>query len=142
MQRYGEASSSTKDRKKGKFANFFRRMLMHLRRVKKSGNFKSSNPNDSSDNEDDNEKISTNIFRMKLHNGLNGKYAEEDFVEAFKYFDTNGDGKITHSELQRVLKKLEISISKQEVKKMINELDKDGNGTIEYAEVFFYVLKF
>jgi Ca2+-binding EF-hand superfamily protein len=137
MQRSSGASGCNKERKTSRVTKLFQLILRRFKLGKKSRNQKSSNHDDSSDNDEDIEKISTNIFRSKLCKGPNGTYAEEDFAEAFRYFDTNGDGKITHSELQRVLKKLEINITKQEVKKMIHELDKDGNGTIEYTEVFF-----
>lgn len=61
-------------------------------------------------------------------------YDEEDFMDAFRIFDTNGDGRITAKELNQVLKDLGICLNKKEIKKMIRDLDKDGNGTIEYSE--------
>ena len=48
-------------------------------------------------------------------------------------FDENGDGRITAKELNHVLKELGIKMSKKDIKKMIKELDNDGNGTIEYS---------
>lgn len=51
-------------------------------------------------------------------------YDEEDFMDAFRVFDTNGDGRITAKELNHVLRGLGIKMSSNEVKKMINELDK------------------
>lgn len=50
-----------------------------------------------------------------------------------KVFDENGDGRITAKELNHVLKELGIKMSKKDIKKMIKELDNDGNGTIEYS---------
>jgi Ca2+-binding EF-hand superfamily protein len=41
-----------------------------------------------------------------------------------------GDGRITAKELNHVLADLGIPMHKREIKKMIRELDKDGNGTI------------
>lgn len=64
---------------------------------------------------------------------FNSDYDEEDFMDAFRIFDINGDGKITAKELKNVLKELGIKMDKNDVKKMIKELDKDGNGTIEYS---------
>lgn len=64
---------------------------------------------------------------------FNSDYDEEDFMDAFRIFDINGDGKITAKELKNVLKELGIKMDKNDIKKMIKELDKDGNGTIEYS---------
>jgi hypothetical protein len=61
-------------------------------------------------------------------------YGEEDFMDAFRIFDTDGDGRITAKELMSVLTELGLKTSKSDIKKMIKELDKDNNGTIEYSE--------
>lgn len=61
-------------------------------------------------------------------------YGEEDFMDAFRIFDTDGDGRITAKELTSVLSELGLKTSKSDIKKMIKELDKDNNGTIEYSE--------
>lgn len=67
-------------------------------------------------------------------NWSNLDYDKEDFAEAFSIFDKDGDGRITASELKKVLSELGIKLSKDDIKNMIQELDKDGNGTIEYSE--------
>jgi len=67
-------------------------------------------------------------------NWSNLDYDKEDFAEAFGIFDKDGDGRITASELKKVLSELGIKLSKEDIKNMIQELDRDGNGTIEYAE--------
>lgn len=85
-------------------------------------------------------KLTKNVCSGSNHpkNELfNSDYDEEDFMDAFRIFDINGDGKITAKELKNVLKELGIKMDKNDVKKMIKELDKDGNGTIEYSGNFF-----
>ena len=67
-------------------------------------------------------------------NWSNLDYDEDDFAEAFRVFDKNGDGRITAQELGQVLKELGIVLKSDDIKLMIAELDKDGNGTIEYSE--------
>jgi plastin-1 len=64
-------------------------------------------------------------------------FSETELVELkshFSTFDTNGDGKIDTTELTLVLKQLKLYNSPKQVEDLIREVDKDGNGTIEYAE--------
>ncbi|KAL3634483.1 Calmodulin-3 [Castilleja foliolosa] len=56
------------------------------------------------------------------------------FQEAFSLFDKDGDGCITIEELGRVIRSLDQNPSEEELQDMINEVDSDGNGTIEFAE--------
>ncbi|KAK8532290.1 hypothetical protein V6N13_137674 [Hibiscus sabdariffa] len=51
----------------------------------------------------------------------------------FKRFDTNGDGKISASELGDALQTLG-SVTEEEVKGMMSEIDTDGDGYISYDE--------
>ena len=57
-----------------------------------------------------------------------------DFREAFSLFDHDENGSITASELGQVLHALGQNPSKNELSDMINEVDVDGNGTVEFAE--------
>ncbi|XP_062150743.1 polcalcin Aln g 4 [Alnus glutinosa] len=51
----------------------------------------------------------------------------------FKCFDANGDGKISASELGDALKTLG-SVTPDEVKHMMAEIDTDGDGFISFQE--------
>ena len=57
-----------------------------------------------------------------------------DFREAFSLFDFDENGSISAKELGEVLVALGQSPSHNELEDMINEVDQDGNGTIEFAE--------
>ena len=57
-----------------------------------------------------------------------------DFTEAFSLFDHDENGSISAAELGQVLKALGQNPSKNELSDMINEVDVDGNGTVEFAE--------
>ncbi|KAL6325019.1 hypothetical protein AAG906_022109 [Vitis piasezkii] len=57
-----------------------------------------------------------------------------EFQEAFCLFDMDGDGCITLDELTIVIKSLEHSTTKEELQTMMDEVDADGNGTIEFGE--------
>ncbi|KAJ7964506.1 Calcium binding protein [Quillaja saponaria] len=51
----------------------------------------------------------------------------------FKRFDANGDGKISAAELGEALKTLG-SVTGEEVKRMMAEIDTDGDGFISFDE--------
>ncbi|CAF2125473.1 unnamed protein product [Brassica rapa subsp. trilocularis] len=61
---------------------------------------------------------------------------EEDMKEAFNVFDRNGDGFITVDELKAVLSSLGLKQGKtlEECRKMIIQVDVDGDGRVDYTE--------
>ena len=54
-----------------------------------------------------------------------------EFKEAFSLFDKDGDGTITTKELGTVMRSLGQNPTEAELQDMINEVDADGNGTID-----------
>ncbi|XP_077230958.1 putative calcium-binding protein CML18 [Tasmannia lanceolata] len=58
----------------------------------------------------------------------------EGVEQVFKRFDTNGDGKITASELGDVMNALGSSTSPEELQRMMEEIDTDGDGFIDLKE--------
>lgn len=59
----------------------------------------------------------------------------EEFIEAAKIFDHDGDGKIEVSELRWAMSKLGDKLKDQVVDEMINEFDKDKTGFIEIEQM-------
>ena len=57
-----------------------------------------------------------------------------EYKEAFNAFDKNGDGTITGAELEEIIKSLGLNPSKDEVRDMLNELDVDQSGSIDFTE--------
>ncbi|ODQ67419.1 calmodulin [Nadsonia fulvescens var. elongata DSM 6958] len=57
-----------------------------------------------------------------------------EFKEAFSLFDKNSDGQITSKELGTVMRSLGQNPSESELADMINEVDADGDGTIDFPE--------
>jgi len=59
---------------------------------------------------------------------------EKEFKEAFILFDKNGDGTVSHEELGVVLRTLGQNPTEGEVQDMINEVDEDGSGAIDFSK--------
>merc|ERR1712018_896821 len=63
------------------------------------------------------------------------------FQEAFTVFDKNQDGTITTKELSTVMRSLGQNPTDAEVQDMINEVDVDGSGAIEFPEFCVMMVK-
>ena len=57
-----------------------------------------------------------------------------EFREAFQAFDKDGNGSITTRELGTVMRSLGQNLSEAEIKEMIDIVDEDKNGTIDFQE--------
>jgi len=57
-----------------------------------------------------------------------------EFRAAFEIFDKDRDGKISKKELGTVMRNLGQNPTEVELTEMINEVDIDGNGTIDFRE--------
>merc|ERR1719460_851019 len=58
----------------------------------------------------------------------------EEIREAFNLFDADQSGAIDIRELKAAMRALGFEIKKEELKKMIADIDNDGNGDIDFAE--------
>ena len=65
---------------------------------------------------------------------MNGNYLYFDLKQAFSMFDKNGDQLISESELLQVMHYLGLKTSEKEVKAMIQVVDKNRNGYVDYDE--------
>ncbi|XP_022853885.1 calmodulin-7-like [Olea europaea var. sylvestris] len=78
-------------------------------------------------------KNQENISRRDMADQLTDDQISE-FKEAFSLFDKDGDGCITTKELGTVMRSLGQNPTEAELQDMINEVDADGNGTIDFPE--------
>merc|ERR1712031_42549 len=54
--------------------------------------------------------------------------------EAFDLFDTDGSGAVDFTELHTAMKALGFEPKKEEIAKMVKEMDKDGDATVDFEE--------
>ncbi|KAG8261336.1 hypothetical protein J6590_075192 [Homalodisca vitripennis] len=82
--------------------------------------------------QDGNGTIEFNEFLQMMSKKM--KDGEDELKEAFKVFDLNNDGLISHAELQHVMNNLGERMSDEEIEDMIKEADLDGDGMVNYDE--------
>merc|ERR1711903_294549 len=58
----------------------------------------------------------------------------DEIREAFNLFDADQSGAIDVRELKAAMRALGFEVKKEELKKMISDIDNDGNGSIEFGE--------
>ncbi|XP_076437535.1 neo-calmodulin-like isoform X3 [Babylonia areolata] len=62
------------------------------------------------------------------------KDIDSEIRELFRTFDKNHDNTICANELGKVLRCLGMNVSEEDVQVIVKQLDKNGNGKIEYKE--------
>merc|ERR1712094_121950 len=58
----------------------------------------------------------------------------DEIREAFSLFDSDASGMIDVRELKAAMRALGFEVKNEELKKMVTDIDNDGNGTIEFVE--------
>lgn len=59
---------------------------------------------------------------------------EREINEAFKFFDKDGDGEVSPSELAEIMRGLGDKLSDDDINLLVKVADKDGDGTISIQE--------
>ncbi|OWR44239.1 troponin C type IIIa protein [Danaus plexippus plexippus] len=59
---------------------------------------------------------------------------QQELKEAFRLYDKEGNGYITTQVLREILRELDDKISAEELDMMIEEIDSDGSGTVDFDE--------
>merc|ERR1712167_222092 len=78
----------------------------------------------------------TNMSRraMKKKPGQLSEKQLDEIREAFSLFDSDASGMIDIRELKAAMRALGFEVKNEELKKMVTDVDNDGNGTIEFVE--------
>ncbi|XP_018414735.1 PREDICTED: centrin-3 [Nanorana parkeri] len=79
-------------------------------------------------------KISFDDFNEVVTDLILDRDPQEEMLKAFKLFDDDDSGKINLRNLRRVARELGENMSDEELRAMIDEFDKDGDGEINIEE--------
>ncbi|CAB4061887.1 CALM [Lepeophtheirus salmonis] len=58
----------------------------------------------------------------------------EELKEAFRIYDREGNGYITTGVLKEILKEIDPSLTAEQLEGIIQEVDEDGSGTVDFDE--------
>ncbi|RXG53317.1 hypothetical protein Avbf_13635 [Armadillidium vulgare] len=58
----------------------------------------------------------------------------EELKEAFRLYDKEGNGYITTTTLREILKELDNKLNEEDLDGIIDEIDEDGSGTVDFDE--------
>ncbi|XP_049290854.1 troponin C, isoallergen Bla g 6.0101-like isoform X2 [Anopheles funestus] len=59
---------------------------------------------------------------------------QQELKEAFRLYDKEGNGYITTQVLREILKELDDNLTNEDLDMMIEEIDSDGSGTVDFDE--------
>ncbi|KYN30928.1 Troponin C, isoform 3 [Trachymyrmex septentrionalis] len=65
---------------------------------------------------------------------------EKELREAFRLYDKEGNGYIPTTCLREILRELDDQLTKEELDMMIEEIDSDGSGTVDFDGTFLIFL--
>ncbi|XP_076694779.1 calcium-binding protein 5 [Callospermophilus lateralis] len=75
------------------------------------------------------------LMTPKLLAETAGMIGVQEMRDAFKEFDTNGDGEITLAELQQAMQRLlGERLTPREISEVVHEADVNGDGTVDFEE--------
>ncbi|XP_063690565.1 uncharacterized protein LOC134823147 [Bolinopsis microptera] len=61
-------------------------------------------------------------------------HKDQELLDAFNVFDIDNDGFISIDELRKVMKNIDTKITEEELEAMIEAIDEDGDGLVNYEE--------
>lgn len=97
--------------------------------------------NEVQENEDDDE-ITFEQFLKMVRKRMKDVDTEEELIEAFKFFDTEGTGLIQVEELKQMMLNLGETLDPEELEEVIMEADEDNDGYVNYEEFVKSVINY
>ena len=79
--------------------------------------------------------VTFTLFSTVVENLIKGIDEEKDIREAFQAFDREGDGTLFAVELRQILTNMGDRLTEDEVEEMLDEIDIDANGRIDYKKL-------
>ncbi|KAI3966364.1 hypothetical protein MKW92_046893 [Papaver armeniacum] len=86
-------------------------------------------------------KLSSIPSLLKRSFSSSSSSLEETFKQVFRYFDGDGDGKISSLELRSYFESIGDHLSQDEVQSVINDLDSDGDGLLGFQDFMVLMMK-
>eukprot|EP00800_Vazella_pourtalesii_P008663 TRINITY_DN22442_c0_g1_i1.p1 TRINITY_DN22442_c0_g1~~TRINITY_DN22442_c0_g1_i1.p1 ORF type:complete len:167 (-),score=51.68 TRINITY_DN22442_c0_g1_i1:372-872(-) len=79
--------------------------------------------------------VTFTLFSTVVENLIKGIDEEKEIREAFQAFDREGDGTLLAVELRQILTNMGDRLTEDEVEEMLDEVDIDANGRIDYRKL-------
>merc|ERR1711968_85801 len=90
--------------------------------------------------QDDSGDIDLKEFLAAMQAKTQDPEGEEIIMEAFKTFDADGSGALSHNEMKEVLSHLGEKMDADEISELIHTVDIDGDGEVDLKEFLAVVL--
>lgn len=79
-------------------------------------------------------EIDYDEFKKVMADCFFKKHSRQELLQAFKKFDTDGNGYITTKELSDIMARMGRHLSRHDVEAMIKSLDTSGDGKLSFDE--------
>ncbi|XP_046680526.1 troponin C, isoallergen Bla g 6.0201-like [Homalodisca vitripennis] len=73
-------------------------------------------------------------FLSEEEEDTNQEMLTSELKEAFRFYDKEGNGYITTDDFVELLRELDPDMTEREIQGIVNEIDSDGSGTVDFEE--------
>ena len=79
-------------------------------------------------------KIEFGEFKAAMVKNYFGRHSKKELEDAFKKYDSDGNGFVTVDEFQNIMSNMGRYMSRHEIKSMIQSLDSNNDGKVSFVE--------